>query len=81
MEYQTPCIANTVALLLSVRQTTKEGPWYHYLRRTENEPFVVVLTGNALVVDCFDHFIGEFCSYFQFLSECHRLLSRRTEGT
>jgi hypothetical protein len=32
--------------------------------KEEEGPFVVVLTGKALTLDCLGALIGEFCSYF-----------------
>ena len=69
MTFQKQGIANCVALLLSVRRTTKGDrpvllvPLVRILD-TRDGPFVIVLTGNALSPDCFDALIGEFCSYF-----------------
>ena len=69
MAFQEQGIANSVALLLSVRQTTKDDTSLLFVPLVrssdkQDEPFVVVLTGRALSLDCFDALIGEFCSYF-----------------
>ena len=69
MAFQVQGIANCVALLLSVRQSTKgDGPvlLVPLVRTldTLDQPFAIVLTGKALSPDCFDALIGEFCSYF-----------------
>jgi len=70
MAFQVLGIANCVALLLSVRQSTKgDGPVLLVpLVRTSDtlasQPFAIVLTGKALIPDCFEALIGEFCSYF-----------------
>jgi hypothetical protein len=68
MVFQEQGIANTMALLLSVRQTTKDDAPLLLVplvkEKADANPFVVVLTGKALRHDCFDAFIGEVCSYF-----------------
>ena len=71
MAFQVLGIANCVALLLSVRQSTKgdEPVLLVPLVRTSDtlasQPFAIVLTGKALIpTDCFETLIGEFCSYF-----------------